>query len=203
GGRVTLVGHSMGGNVALLYAGTEPARVAGLAVIEGTGPPGATPEVAPERFAGWIEDLDRAATAERRPLSLEDAAARLRRFFPLPDDVAHHLALHGTRPAANGLRSWKLDPLHKTRSPQPFYEAQARAFWARIACPVLYVEGARGMLSAAASDVEERLRVMRAARATIPDAAHHPHLERPEATARVLLDFLARLPGEPSAARDR
>src|SRR5690606_11887164 len=56
GGRVTLVGHSMGGNAAILYAGTEPERVGGLVVIEGTGPPGATFDVAPELFAGWIED---------------------------------------------------------------------------------------------------------------------------------------------------
>src|SRR5690606_2235621 len=39
GGRVSIVGHSMGGNVALLYTGTEPERVQAVAVIEGLGPP--------------------------------------------------------------------------------------------------------------------------------------------------------------------
>jgi len=192
GGRVLLVGHSMGGNAALLYAGTEPERVAALVSIEGTGPPGATPDAAPERFVAWLADLERAAATTREPLALEDAARRLQRFFPLPDAIARHLALHGTREVPGGLRTWKFDPLHSTRSPQPFYEAQARAFWARIACPVLYVEGARTLLSAAEGLIDERLRLLRATRVTIPDAAHHPHLEQPEATARALLEHFAR-----------
>lgn len=192
GGRVSLVGHSMGGNAALLYTGTEPERVARVAVIEGLGPPDSPPEVAPERFAGWIEDLGRAAAAVRTPLSLDEAAARLQRHFPLGDEVARHLALHGTRPtAANGLRTWKFDPLHSTRAPQPFYVAQARAFWARITCPVLYVEGSRSFLSSAALEIDERVRTLGAGRERIEGAAHHPHLEQPEATARVLLGFLA------------
>jgi pimeloyl-ACP methyl ester carboxylesterase len=187
GGRVLLVGHSMGGNAALLYAGTEPERVAGLVSIEGTGPPDATPDVAPARFAAWVEDLERASGGGREPLALEDAARRLQRFFPLPDPIARHLALNGTREAADGLRTWKFDPLHSTRSPQPFYEAQARAFWARIACPVLYVEGARTFLSASESQIAERLRALRADRVTIEHAAHHPHLEQPADTAQALL----------------
>lgn len=194
GGRVVLIGHSMGGNAALLYAGTEPERVAALVTIEGTGPPGSAPDVAPDRYAAWIADLERSAGAERAPLTLDEAARRLQRFFPLDDEIARHLALHGTRPAGDELRTWKFDPLHRTRSPQPFYEAQARAFWARITCPVLYVEGAQSLISAAASDVDRRVRLLRAERATIDGAAHHPHLERPKATARVLLEFLRRLP---------
>ncbi len=191
GGRVLLAGHSMGGNAALLYAGTEPERVAGLVSIEGTGPPGMSPEDAPGRFAAWLEDLERIAASERTPLALEEAAARLRRFFPLPEAAARHLALHGTRPVGE-LRAWKFDPLHSTRSPQPFYEAQARAFWARVACPVLYVEGETSFLSASRELIDERLRILRAERVTIPAAGHHPHLEQPEATAATLLAFFQR-----------
>lgn len=191
GGRVLLVGHSMGGNAALLYAGTEPERVAGLVSIEGTGPPGASPEDAPGRFAAWLEDLERVAAGERTPLTLDEAAARLRRFFPLPEAAARYLALHGTRPAG-ALRTWKFDPLHSTRSPQPFYEAQARAFWARITCPVLYVDGETSSLSASRALVDERLHLLHADRVTIPAAGHHPHLEQPEATATTLLSFFPR-----------
>jgi pimeloyl-ACP methyl ester carboxylesterase len=193
GGRVALVGHSMGGNVALLYAGTEPERVANLALIEGLGPPDSPADAAPKRFAGWVRDLERSAVREPRGRPLEDAAARLRRFFPLTEEIARHLALHGTRPTGDdGLRVWKWDPLHATRAPQPFYVAQARTFWERITCPVLYLEGSRSYLSAAALEIEERVSALRAARVTIEGAAHHPHLEQPDATARALLQFLAR-----------
>ena len=194
GGRVAIVGHSMGGNVALLYTGTEPERVQALAVIEGLGPPDSAHDVAPRRHAGWIADLERVGRGERRGQTLDDAAAKLRRFFPLTNEISLHLARHGTRPAAGdgGLVEWKWDPLHATRSPQPFYMAQARTFWARIACPVLYVEGSRSYLSADTFAIDDRLAALRAERTTIDGAAHHPHLEQPAETARVLLDFLER-----------
>jgi pimeloyl-ACP methyl ester carboxylesterase len=47
---VRLVGHSMGGNVAMLYAGVRPARVRGLVNLEGFGMPGARPLEAPGRY---------------------------------------------------------------------------------------------------------------------------------------------------------
>ncbi|MBM4244220.1 MAG: alpha/beta hydrolase [Deltaproteobacteria bacterium] len=192
GGRVSIVGHSMGGNVTLLYAGTEPARVAAVAVIEGLGPVDTPMDAAPRRHAGWITDIERVARDERRDQTLDEAAAKLRRFFPLPEEIALHLARHGTKPSgADGRVVWKWDPLHATRSPQPFYVAQARTFWARIACPVLYLEGSTNLLSAK-FEIAERLAALDADKVTIEGAAHHPHLEQPEATARVLLDFLDR-----------
>lgn len=193
GGRVALVGHSMGGNVALLYSGTEPARVAALALIEGLGPPDSPVDSAPKRFAGWVTDLERRPGRERRGRPLEQAAARLRHYFPLTEEISLHLARHGTRPTGDdGLVTWKWDPLHATRSPQPFYVAQARTFWERISCPVLYLEGSRSFLSAAALEIEERVAALRAERVTIEGAAHHPHLERAEETARALIGFLGR-----------
>jgi pimeloyl-ACP methyl ester carboxylesterase len=193
GGRVSIVGHSMGGNVSLLYTGTEPERVAALAVIEGLGPPDTPFDAAPRRHAGWITDLERSAGVARRDQTLDEAAAKLRRFFPLTDAISLHLARHGTRPSGEGDRVlWKWDPMHATRSPQPFYTAQARTFWARIACPVLYLEGATSYLSAEKMEIGERIAALGAEKATIDGAAHHPHLEQPEATARVLLEFLDR-----------
>jgi pimeloyl-ACP methyl ester carboxylesterase len=193
GGRVSIVGHSMGGNVSLLYTGTEPGRVAALAVIEGLGPPDTPVDAAPRRHAGWITDLERMTGAERRDQTLDEAAAKLRRFFPLTDEISLHLARHGTRPSGDdGRVLWKWDPLHATRSPQPFYTAQARTFWARITCPVLYLEGSTSYLSAEKMEIGARIAALTAEKATIDGAAHHPHLEQPEATARVLLEFLDR-----------
>ncbi len=201
GGRVALVGHSMGGSVALLFAGTEPERVSVLACVEGLGPPDSPPSVAAGRYAGWIGELEAAARPRpldpaRPRLTLETATRRLAERFPLwPPGVARHMALHGTRAIAgdrDGAREWRFDPLHRTRSPQPYYVAQARSFWERIACPVLYVEGTRSYISAAPIEIDERVHVTRAGRARIEGTGHHPHLERPEETARVLLGFLGR-----------
>jgi pimeloyl-ACP methyl ester carboxylesterase len=189
GGSAALVGHSMGGGAAVLYAGTEPERVTALVSIEGLGLPDSDPAAAPGCFAAWISDLERAARRRRPVLSLDEAAARLAERFPrFSTEATRHMAEFGTREAEGG-RVWKFDPLHQTNSPQPYYVAQARHFWRRVACPVLYVEGGESAFNMAA-DLDDRLEVLRARRVSIAGAGHHPHLEQPEETSRVLLEFL-------------
>jgi pimeloyl-ACP methyl ester carboxylesterase len=190
GGRAALVAHSMGASAALVYAGTEPERVTALACVDALGPPDTPPDAAPARFAAWLADLERVADRARPDITLEEATARLRERFPgWSDDVARHMAEHATRPDA-GRRTWKFDPLHQTISPQPYYVAQARAFWRRITCPVLYVEGEASELRLDPAETAERLALLRAHRVVVPAAGHHPHLERPGELATVLIPFL-------------
>jgi pimeloyl-ACP methyl ester carboxylesterase len=203
GGRVVLVGHSMGGGAAVLYAGTEPQRVQALVSIEGLGVPDSEPQAVPERVVGWLQDLERAAQRVRGTIGFDAAVQRLHERFPrFPDAVARHLVETGTRAVA-GARMWKFDPLHQTRAPQPTYVAQARAFWTRVACPVLYIEGAESALRLPPADVDERLRALRARRVTIPGSGHHPHLEQPDLLAQVLIDFLSGLSREATGSWGR
>ena len=189
GGRVALVAHSMGGGAAILYAGTEPERVSALVSIEGLGMPDMDPEMAPERVIEWLHGLQRVARRPTQPLSLDVALDRFRARFPhFSETVARHMVEHGTRDAGD-TRVWKFDPLHQTRAPIPVPVAQARAFWRRVRCPVLYVEGEGSFLRLSAADVSERITALRAQRVTISGAAHHPHHEQPEALAQTLLAF--------------
>jgi pimeloyl-ACP methyl ester carboxylesterase len=180
----------MGASAALVYTGTEPERVAALACVDALGPPDVDPETAPDRFARWLVDLERIAERGRVAPAPDDPAARLReRFFAFSDDVARHMAAHGTR-EIDGVRVWKFDPLHQTISPQPYSVAQARAFWRRITCPTLYVEGAESAFRLDASEVAERCAALRARRVTVAGSGHHPHLERPVELAAILVEFL-------------
>ncbi|HSP96146.1 MAG TPA: alpha/beta hydrolase [Candidatus Dormibacteraeota bacterium] len=190
GGRAALVAHSMGGNAAVLYAGTMPERATALVSIEGLGPPGSDPADAPERYAQWLLDIERAAARPRPAFTAAAGLERLRERYPRMSEAALALlAEHGTRVEGDA-RVWKFDPLHQTRSPQPYYAAQGRAFWQRVACPVLYVEGDESFLRLPDGDLAERLAALRAERAMIHGSAHHPHLEQPEALAKVLVEFL-------------
>ncbi len=190
GGSAAMVGHSMGGGAAILYAGTEPERVTALVSVEGVGIPDSAPEAAPERFATWLRDVDSVATRNRSALTLDAAADRIREGFPrFPPAVAQHMARWGTR-EEGGRRVWKFDPLHQTCSPQPAYAAQALAFCRRVACPVLYVEGSESGSLLSVADLSQRLTTLRARRSKIDGTGHHPHLERPGALSELLLDFL-------------
>jgi pimeloyl-ACP methyl ester carboxylesterase len=52
-----IIGHSMGGNVASLYAGVKPERVRKLVNMEGLGLPRTKPEQAPARYREWLDQL--------------------------------------------------------------------------------------------------------------------------------------------------
>ena len=188
---VRLVGHSMGGTIACLYAGTHPRRVSKLALVEGLGPERMEFADAPRRAARWLEQV-RAVGEDAGYPSPEAAADRLRRSHPrLTEERVRHLAHHGTRRTEAGVWQWKFDPLHRTTSPQPFYLEQFREFLRRVACPSLVVQGAESEHRARGDIAERRGLLPGATLATIPDAGHMVQQDNPEALARVLAPFLA------------
>jgi pimeloyl-ACP methyl ester carboxylesterase len=188
--RVVLIAHSMGGGVAVMFAGSAPERVSALVSVEGLGLPDSDPDTTPERVRAWVSDLARVAERAPRRVTLDAATRRLERgFMHFSTAAARYMAEHGTRPDDDA-RVWKFDPLHQTQSPQPYYVAQARAFWRRVTCPVLYIDGSDTPLGLPAADLAERLQILRAQRLTIANAGHHPHLEQPEMFAKAVLAFL-------------
>ena len=70
GTPVDLVGHSMGGNIAMIYAGLRPRRVHRLVTLEGFGLPGAPPELAPGRYRDWLDQW-----REPEPAAVEAATS--------------------------------------------------------------------------------------------------------------------------------
>src|SRR5690606_5414165 len=83
-----LVAHSMGGNVAMLYAGIRPARVRRLVNLEGFGLPATRPEQAPGRYARWMDEIRQHERGELQLKSYADAdgvAGRLMKTNPRLD----------------------------------------------------------------------------------------------------------------------
>jgi hypothetical protein len=188
---VLLVGHSMGGTVATLFAGACPERVAKLALLEGLGPPVVPPDLAPLRMRRWLTDLDKLrARGDERPMSFEQAVARLKsNHARLPDALLAERARPLLREREGGL-VWAFDPLHRTTSPSGFAIEAHRAFAAAVTCPVLYVSG--GSLGYRSGDEDERLAAFaRIDRFDLPDAGHMMHWTEPTALAARLLTFFS------------
>ena len=193
GAPLLVVGHSMGGNIATMYTGTFPERVARLAVLEGAGPPSTPPSVAPERTRRWIDDVRVARLRGSRQMpSREDALRRLFLNHPtVPHDVLRRRLDHLARPLPDGGMVWKSDPLHGTRSPQPFIAEAWMAFASRITCPALWISG--GPQGWHPPDEETRLGAFKALeRAEIADAGHMMHWTKPEELTGILAEFLLR-----------
>src|SRR5918992_3973745 len=157
-----LVGHSMGGTISFLYAGTFPQRVSRLVLIEGVGPVGMQFSDAPLRMEKWITEVhERGRHHFREYTSVEAGAAQLRQTNPrLNDTLALDLARAGMKHNDKGKWVWKFDPLHRTNAPQPFYTAQALEFFRRIDCPVLILEGERSRQTRR-NDKDERYNAIR------------------------------------------
>jgi pimeloyl-ACP methyl ester carboxylesterase len=199
---VTLVGHSLGGSVTLMYAGTYPERVRKLVSIEGLGPPPAMIErmrARPphERVRDWIRQMrDLAGRQPRRYPSLAAAAERMREENAfLTEEQALHLTVHGVNRNEDGSYSWKFDNYTRTFAPYRFDVEDMRTLWQRIDCPLLLVRGADSWAGDPIGD--GRLAVFRDARAiTIERAGHWVHHDQLDAFLAVLRDFLATPSGD-------
>lgn len=190
--RFKLVGHSMGGTISFLYAGTFPQRVTRLVLIEGMGPPGMNFSDAPTGMEKWISEVqERGRNHFREYNSVEAGARQLQRTNArLNDELALELARDGMKQNQRGKWVWKFDPLHRTAAPQPFYSFQAIEFLRRIDCPVLILEGEQSHQTER-QDKQARLDALRDKRVLrVKDAGHMVHQDNPETLAALLADFL-------------
>ena len=200
---IDLLGHSMGGNVAMLYAGVRPERIRRIANLEGFGMPRSPPSSAPKRVAAWLDALK--TPEQLRPYdSLEAVAARLQKTNPLlRADRAAWLAGQWSKrvPGTGGTAdTWHLlaDPNHKRASPMLANVDEWLECWKRIAAPVMWVEGDRTDVSIwwgdrfTKAEFHERLGLVAdVERHVVSPAGHMLHHDRPEDIARLLEAFLS------------
>jgi pimeloyl-ACP methyl ester carboxylesterase len=194
---LNVVGHSLGGNVAALYAGVRPARVARLANLEGFGMAPTRPEQAPKRYARWLEEL-RNPPGFKSYESFSELAQRLRNSNPrLSPEKAEFLARHWGRELDGEGVVLRSDPAHKIVNPVLYRYEEVRACWRDVTAPVLWVEAAESetleRLKLGADDITERRAAFRNLRyEVLADCGHMLHHDQPAALARLLERFLAR-----------
>ena len=145
---IRIVGHSLGGSIALRFAGLFPDKVDKIVAIEGLGlSPHRIQEKAqesePDRWRNWIES--RRASARRTPKrypTIEAAVGRMReRNEHLSLEQALHLTMHGVNRNEDGSYSWKFDPYLNGAAPQAGSDDDLPAFWRQISAPTLLCLG--------------------------------------------------------------
>jgi pimeloyl-ACP methyl ester carboxylesterase len=177
-----LLGHSLGGTLASLFAALHPERVDALLLIEALGP---LTVAATDARAQLRRGLDeRAAFAKRRPLRVFadiDAAVSVRRAASgLSEAAARALVARGVR-AVEGGYVWSTDPRLTLTSLQRYTEPEVLAMLVGIRAPTLLIlaDPATSYLPDATMDPRiaqvgdiERVRIR---------GNHHLHLEEPRA----------------------
>ncbi len=151
---VTIVSHSMGGNISIRYSGLYPENVRKLVAIEGLGPSPAVQAKRDEigirpRFRQWIEDKRNAAgRLPRRYPTLESALDRMKAENTyLTDEQARHLTIHGASRNEDGTWSWKFDNYLNIWAAFDMPREDMLALWTAITCPVLMMYGAKSWAS--------------------------------------------------------
>jgi pimeloyl-ACP methyl ester carboxylesterase len=198
GQPVDLLGHSMGGNVAMVYAGVRPQRIRRLVNLEGFGLPETWPQQAPHRYAQWLDEL-KAPEPMRSYASVAAVAERLAQNNPrLSPDKAAWLAPHWARQGDDG--QWHIlgNPAHKRVNPVLYRKDEAMAAWQQIAAPVLWVEGELTQADKwwgkryPRADFEARLAVVPGLeRHLLAGCGHMLHHDQPQALAARIQAFLA------------
>jgi pimeloyl-ACP methyl ester carboxylesterase len=191
--RVVLVGHSLGGRVAMRFAGLFPEKVAGLVIVDS----------APELDARGTTRI-RLDVQQQDPsfASRKDYERVLARQYPATRaELLAKLAVHWTRERPDGRFELKLDPAfmrgRKGVSEEELARwsaEEAKHLWGaleKLPCPALVVRGAASdVLSADVADKMADDVLKQGKLEVIPRAGHSVMLDNPEAFEKALSAFV-------------
>ncbi len=189
----TLVGHSMGAQVASIYAGLKPERVARLAILDGHGVPDMPATLLPKRFGKWLEQL-KGPAREKTYTSFEELAARVKKQHnQLSDEKALFIAQGWGRADADGRIRLLADPKHRLDMPTLYRSSESVEIWKNVSAPTLFIDGALSPFFKMLPP-EERARrrecFARREELTLEAAGHMLHFDQPQALAEMLLAHL-------------
>jgi pimeloyl-ACP methyl ester carboxylesterase len=190
---VRLVGHSMGGNIAGLYAGSMPERVSAFASLEGFGLPDSNPTEAPARYRDWLQSARAPSAFASYPDFGAFAGSIARRNPRLSPDRALFVAQCWGREDCGEVRL-KADPLHRLPNPILYRRSEALACWRGIDAPSLLVAGAESAVlrrvDTAGASLTTAVPVPGARVQILEGSGHMLHFDAPRLLAGCLEAFL-------------
>lgn len=190
---IDIIGHSLGGNLATIYAGVRPQRVRRLVSIDGFALRDTPAKDAPERMRKWLDawkETPKERAYPNAPAMADRLMAANRR---LPRDKALFLAQHLARPVDGGL-AFAFDPGHRRPFPTLHRLDEWTACWEKVEAPALWIAAGDRFAKTpreGEGNFEWRLKHLRHGRgAEIADTGHNIHHDDPQALARLIEDFL-------------
>lgn len=199
GERPVVAGHSLGANVALVWAGARPATASHVIALDAFGVPAEPAHRAPAKLRLWLDALrDPPQFAPYRNLAA--VADRLQKTNPrLPRDKAEFLAPHWAEVLPDGSARLRADPRHKLPFPTTARIDEMFAIWEAIDVPVLWVKALQSHIASwvapgADGEAEIARRFAHLRHGTlveVDEAGHMLHHDQPAAVARLIEDFTA------------
>ncbi|MDQ7049798.1 MAG: alpha/beta hydrolase [Enterobacterales bacterium] len=189
--QANLLGHSMGGAIASIYAGVQPKRVDKLVLIEALGPLTAPDEDCLHNFSQSIK-LRRAIKGKRKPIysHFDEGLTARAEVSEIAPELIRPLVDRALVEIPEG-HTWRADPRLRVPSLMRLTEAQVLAILANIDADCLVIEANNGLLQQQNSEhFELRKKTIKSLEIIKLAGGHHIHLEKSSEIARLIQDFL-------------
>ena len=194
GAPARIIGHSMGGNIASLYAGVRPERVRCVANLEGFGLPRSSPQQAPTQLRQWLDQVKSRPTLKDYD-SVEQLASVIRFRYPRFDDAQAAFVAAAWSKERNGRIRLLGDSRHRWVNPVRYHREDAEACWREVKAPVLMLLGEESeylsKLGADGSDAALRNIIPQIEILRIAGAGHMLHIEKANVVAPLIENFLS------------
>lgn len=194
---VRVIGHSMGGNIAGLYAGVRPERVQWLISLEGFGLPRSRADLAPSRYRDWLNQIRVGPRGSKHESTDTLSAALMRRNPRLAPEVANFVANAWIRKHGESKRpALHFDPWHRLVNPVLYRREESEACWREVTAPVLLALGAKSEYRQRLEldgDLQRFIQCFRHGEvADFAGLGHMLHHEAPVEVARRLAEWMRR-----------
>jgi len=189
--RFSLLGHSLGGTVASVFAACRPQAVDKLLLIEALGPITAPADDSLGQLRRGMEQ--RAAFEEKlRVFASENDAIEIRaKVNGLSREAATALIHRGLKAVPGGF-SWSSDPRLTLSTPLRYAEDQMLAVLRGIEAKTLLVLAQPEAPYLPRETMQRRIEQVRDIAVHRVDGSHHLHLENAAPIAKLIGDFIAR-----------
>ena len=195
---VNLIGHSMGGNIATLYAGIRPHRVSNLLILDALGLMPTQPKDAVAKYRQWIDEI-----VSNEPTKIYRDAEQLKSSIKamnptLSDNIVEDLVLlWGKSAGQQGQMQLKHDHKHRFANPVRYNFEEVLELWKEVTAKVGVVMAGKSWMY---KKLEESGRI-ELAKSTlgishedyflIEQSGHMLHLEQPQITADCIKQFFS------------
>lgn len=188
--KVHILGHSMGGVVASLFAGSFNEQVESLILLDSLGPMVDSSENSPKQLAKAILDGQRQVSPLRIFPTLNDALLARKKSSPGMSDVALLPIVERNLASVEGGYSWLTDSRLRQQSKVRLTEDQVKAFFNQIKIPVQLIVAEQGIIPSAW--LQQRKAYLIDVQQVNISGHHHFHAEMAgaEESANYINDFI-------------
>lgn len=188
-----VIGHSLGGSLALMMGVAAPQRILSCTSIESAGPLPGTAEEFPTRLQKAADDRAHPSRFASRTFATRDEAIDARLKAAKMQRLSAELIIRRQLQESDAGFTWRFDPALRNNSLAYLDEAHLEEGLAVIACPTHVVVASDGFIINR-EETAARLGRIKQLEITELPGFHHIHMDTPEPVAAAINRFLGTQP---------